>query len=989
MKNSEDSFKSVILEAKHTLEEEFSKFTHLVFDSSGFEYALIYFSDLEEFIFSNALEQHTELLRQVIPQLPSENYEESVVTHWFEDQMDARIQVFINAADFNHVYLFPLKNFLGQKKSILIFVSSGHDENSLADMKRFGQALPRLITWELVNIKENYTTLERLFNNSSNSIGVISGDGAIIKANKEFERLTGLGSGQKISGSICEFIHPNDREAFSQICYSLKSGKEKCMSISCRVRTVKESHSRIWMTVSLFTCGGYEEDIYSLELVEMARVKMDQIPIVQREQFLEAIIDFQSRLFEATTRGVYRTELMHSLSETCEASRVYIVSVDGEDEGTYQFRKECQWVSPQVDSGNDEKRLHDICYQRWHSILTLGEVISGQTDEFPSPECEVLKEYQIGSILLIPMIIHGKLRSFLGIDHCFKAHRWNAISIDFLRTAVTSLTDIIEKREGEQILKLFEIAIRESSDGIIMTDDGMESSSGGPRIVFVNEAVVRLTGYAQKQLIGNSIDMLYGPETDLSRVDQILLDLEEGIPHRTELTLYKNSKVECLCDLQVSPLRDSLGRIINHVIILRDVTLLRKHAKERLRADKMESISLLACGIAHDFNNHLGVISGYLSLALSKQKELENELHQMIEISLEATKKAQALARQLLAFSKNQETVKRKVFLQEMIQESCHFASHGCKSNIELIIEDHIWPVEADLMQITQVVQNLLLNAKQAMMEPGEIVVIVDNVFIGENSAIPLSPGKYVLVRVEDTGSGISKENLEKIFDPYFTTKKEGNGLGLPSCFTIISQHEGHLAVESEEGHGSRFTFYLPATDQELERHTTMVRKLPLVTRKVLIIDYESEMRNLLERSLENAGYKVTVAANTSLFGSDNGSKSRMRSVDIMIIDIAIIESIGAAKAMNLLKKIGSDLKIVLTGSEINESALKHYQSHGYEYFIPKPYNPPKLIRLIDQVFSEISSSQTQLSKQFNVKSMIYQQNLPKDTAVLSLKKIR
>ena len=266
-------------------------------------------------------------------------------------------------------------------------------------------------------------------------------------------------------------------------------------------------------------------------------------------------------------------------------------------------------------------------------------------------------------------------------------------------------------------------------------------------------------------------------------------------------------------------------------------------------------MSILAGGIAHDFNNILTTILGNIGLAMLNRKLGEEEIESLVQAE-QACFRAQELSGQLLTFAKGGAPIKKVVSLAKLVRESAKLALAGSKSRCEFSIPEDLWSVEADEGQINQVINNLLINADQAMPSGGIIKIAAENIVVEEGSDLPLSEGKYVKLTITDQGIGIPSKYLDKIFDPYFTTKQKGSGLGLATAYSIIKKHSGHIKVESQLGVGTTFEIYLPAKEEEpsaaLDEPVT-----PIIGQgKVLVMDDDEKIREVLCRMLEPVGLR-------------------------------------------------------------------------------------------------------------------------------------
>lgn len=265
-----------------------------------------------------------------------------------------------------------------------------------------------------------------------------------------------------------------------------------------------------------------------------------------------------------------------------------------------------------------------------------------------------------------------------------------------------------------------------------------------------------------------------------------------------------------------APILADNGEIAGGIAIVQDLSEQRRIEEERMQTQKLESLGLLAGGLAHDFNNILTAILGNISLAL---QTADKEQQATLRDAERAARRAQSLARQLLTFAKGGAPIKQLVGVADLVREAAGFTVRGSASQCVYKLAPDTWKAEVDAGQITQVVQNLVINADQSMPQGGTITIETHNRVLAKGEISALSAGPYVEVRISDTGVGIPDRNLGRIFDPYFTTKAKGTGLGLTMCHSIIQKHSGHISVESRMDHGTTFSFFLPARVDQPQPH--------------------------------------------------------------------------------------------------------------------------------------------------------------------------
>ena len=364
-------------------------------------------------------------------------------------------------------------------------------------------------------------------------------------------------------------------------------------------------------------------------------------------------------------------------------------------------------------------------------------------------------------------------------------------------------------------LKLTEMALRESEEKFRLVFEkapmGIVHYDHTGTTTECNDKFVEIIGAPKEQLIG--FNMIRQLQDEKFR-EAVAASLKGEVSYYEGN--YRSVTAGRITPIRVifQPIFSQDGVLSGGVSIVEDVTERQKAEEERLRLSKIESISILAGGIAHDFNNILTTILGNIGLAMLNKKLDEEEIESLVQAE-KACFRAKALSGQLLTFAKGGAPIKKVASLVKLVRESARLALAGSNSICEFSLPEHIWSVEVDEGQISQVINNLLINADQAMPSGGVIKIEAENIIVEEGSDLPLSAGKYVKLTITDQGIGIPSKYLDKIFDPYFTTKQKGSGLGLATAYSIIKKHSGHIKVESQLGVGTTFEIYLPAKEEE------------------------------------------------------------------------------------------------------------------------------------------------------------------------------
>jgi len=410
-----------------------------------------------------------------------------------------------------------------------------------------------------------------------------------------------------------------------------------------------------------------------------------------------------------------------------------------------------------------------------------------------------------------------------------------------------------------------------------------------------------------------------------------------------------------LIEDSAAPIFNRLSEVMGVVIVFRDVTK-EKHIEEELQnARKIESIGVLAGGIAHDFNNILTAITGNISLAkmfTDPDSKAQTRLNEAEKACLRAT----ALTQQLITFSKGGVPIKRTTSIKELLKDSASFALRGSNVKCELTIQDDIYPCDIDDGQISQAFNDIVINADQSMPDGGVITVNVLNATVAESDNLPLKNGEYVKIVIQDRGIGIAPEHINRIFDPYFSTKEKASGLGLSSSYSIIKNHGGYIGVDSKVGKGSTFTLYIPASPiiyKAKERKVLQKTPLPGVG-KILIMDDEEPVRSAAKEMLAYLGYEAEVADDgkeaITMFKDAIASSSPYAAV---ILDLTIPGGMGGNETLKHLKEIQPDVRAIVSSGYSNDPIMADYKKYGFSGIIIKPYRISDLEDALRQTISK------------------------------------
>jgi len=385
-----------------------------------------------------------------------------------------------------------------------------------------------------------------------------------------------------------------------------------------------------------------------------------------------------------------------------------------------------------------------------------------------------------------------------------------------------------------------------------------------------------------------------------------------------------------------------------------DVTERKKMEEYMLQASKLESIGILAGGIAHDFNNILTVISGNVSLA-KMIIEADNEIVDILTEVEQAASQARDLTQQLLTFSKGGAPIKETASIKDLLQESTCFVLRGSNVICAYQIDDDLWPVEIDKGQINQVINNLIINAVQSMPDGGIIHLSAENVTSLSELPPSLEPADYIKITIKDEGIGIMEEHLNKVFDPYFTTRQKGHGLGLTTTYSIIKKHDGDINISSAEESGTTVTIYLPA----LPEQTVEIKNSRALTLRgqgnILIMDDEDIIRETLGKMLKRLGYTVSTAADGhKAINLYQKARHLNEPFDLLMMDLTIAGGMGGKETVKKLLEIDPAAKVIVSSGYSNDPVMADYQEYGFSGILPKPYK----IEEVNQILHDLLDKQ-------------------------------
>ncbi len=716
-------------------------------------------------------------------------------------------------------------------------------------------------------------------------------------------------------------------------------------------------------TVGVININSLHKNAFDEEELKLLRIVAKQIEIAinnaqqaevlrQSEEILKEHLSHLSKknryesIISTVTRSVHKSlNLQEVLQNAVEAlsknidrvSHVSIFLVEGEEAVLKSHVGFPGWFIERV------KRIPYPKGAIWKTI------IEGITLYCPDVDSDVVigpagKQLGIKSYLCTPINFEDKVVGALNINSlekcAFDEEELKLLQIvaQQIETAINNARIVEAHRQSEE---RYHTLFDQAPVGVYIFDRDLT-------ITHCNKRMAEILSSSPEKIVGISIRKLRN-QCVLPLMERVLGGQNASYEGFYEAT---SSFAKLWVSIRLSPLRDAGGKVIGGMAVVEDVTERKRMEEEILKAQKLESVGILAGGIAHDFNNLLSAILGNISLT-KLYTNPDDKSHKRLTEAEKACIRASDLTQQLLTFSKGGAPVKKLLSsLGDLIKDTANFAVSGSNVRCEFHIAEDLWSVEVDEGQVSQVINNLVINAQQAMPEGGLVKVSVDNVQIDKEASIPLREGRYVKVSVEDRGIGIPREHLSKIFDPYFTTKYRGSGLGLATVYSIIKKHDGYVDVESEVGVGTKFFLYIPAAETKPEKEAE--EKMILGGKgKILVMDDEEAVRVTLGEMLRYLGYEVECAGDgREAIDLYIKAKRTNRPFDLVIMDLTIPGGMGGKEAMEELSKLDSGVRAIVSSGYSNDSGMSEFVKYGFRGFVAKPYRIEELSRIVREAIN-------------------------------------
>jgi len=516
------------------------------------------------------------------------------------------------------------------------------------------------------------------------------------------------------------------------------------------------------------------------------------------------------------------------------------------------------------------------------------------------------------------------------------------------KTLLAFVRDISDRKKAEEVVFREKERLSSILKSIV---DGVIAVNTEGCITLMNNSATKLTEWSQNEALlkpfleivnlQNSVtgEQLANPIDFINKSGKAL-----DIP--IEATLITKSNSEKIVEITGSPIKNKINNTVGTILVLRDVTEKQKLQYAAQKNQKLNSLGILAGGIAHDFNNLLGSIFGYIDLSIRYSKD--PKIIKYLDKVMGNMERTQNLTQQLLTFAKGGEPVCKVEYLNPFVEETVEFALSGSNISAKFIIKDEFSCAIFDKHQMSQVIDNLVLNSCHAMPAGGNIEISVTCVYLRTNEIGMLEKGEYMKISVRDFGIGIPIEILPYVFDPFFTTKSSGHGLGLATCYSIVKRHNGELTVESEQGKGSVFNIFLPATKKEPDKFSFKVEEIYAETGTILIMDDDEILRETLKEILESFGFEVLATSKGEEVIDIFINQTRQREKIIaMIFDLTIKGGMGGKDTIEEIRKFDKTIPVFVASGYASDPIMAKPKEFGFTASINKPFRISELAQML------------------------------------------
>lgn len=683
-------------------------------------------------------------------------------------------------------------------------------------------------------------------------------------------------------------------------------------------------------------------------------VKTDE-KLLKTNNLVKAIGLAQGRFIANVDRREIFKELLETLLPLTESEYGFIGEVLRDPDGTPYLKEHAltniAWndatralLEQHSKTGLEFRKLGSL----YGAVLTTGKtVISNAPSEDPRRHGLPHGHPALNSFLGIPFFFSGRLIGMVGLAN--RQGGYDESIVDYLEPFLSTCSNIIQAYKNDLRRRSAEDALRKSEASLahaqhIARLGHWELDLVNNRLEWSREIfnIFEINPDEFKPSYEFFLSAIHPDDRELvnkAYAESVQTKKPYEIFHRLMMKDGAIKYVVEKCATQYT----ADGTPLRSVGTVQDITERHKNDEQLMRVEKLESLGVLVGGIAHDFNNILVAIMGNIHFA-GTTKSAEERKRVLLQAE-KAVLHAKELTRQFLTFSKGGAPIKKTVFLADFIKSHAEFSLRGSNVGCEFSIDDGLLPVNADIGQIGQVIYNIALNAKQAMPEGGTIEISANNVDGVAGISPELASGKYVKISIKDSGCGMTEDVKARIFDPYYTTKSDGNGLGLSSVYSIIKRHDGHIDLETKPGLGTTFHVYLPASVATAPVSQTHADPVPFSGGgRILVMDDDPMVREVTAEILSKDGFDVVCVSNgAKALEAYAVAMNAGERFDAVVMDLTIPGGMGGKEAVKKLLEMDPGVMAIASSGYSNDAIMSEYENYGFKGVIAKPFRPHEL----------------------------------------------
>ncbi len=837
-----------------------------------------------------------------------------------------------------------------------------HLETEVAELIQNGHIIAkRSYLWDITKRVETERAIQtsearyrNLIENLQDIVVILDYDGKLLYANPALERQIGfskkdLHSFEKMRELV---IQEDGEEVFEFNKKFMASREQHSAPFEIRLDVKNETVYYYSIIVSKINYMGTR----ALQYIghDITNIKIAKDALKRSADFEKTVSEISSQFLgrTITKRSIHRA--LEAMGQLCDADRVYLYRIDHLNKALHA---RSEWCAADVPSDFDKRTTIPINnWSLWRnmfrteSVLNIPDTLQYKLGE--KKDRQLLINAGIKSLIFLPFRVRGKYNSIISFERIKAAKPWSEHDMKLLKISSEIISTAFERFQADELLrkseKQYRMLFESNNDQIFLHK--LDKNFKPTRIINVNHMACKKLGYSKEELLKKTIYDMDPKEMHhaMAKNGKILSEKKSHIFETVHVTRTGETyPVEINAHIVEM---DGEEVVLS---IARDISERKQIEEERQKSQRLESIGVLAGGIAHDFNNLLTIILGNAQLVRIKALQQQDVTRYVNNIEQSAGQ-ASHLTQQLLTFAKGGEPIKSITLLKDMVQESVKLALSGLDKSADFQIEHDLWPAKVDKGQIRQVLHNLVINAGQAMHKGGIVTVTARNVESSTTKALrALEHTHFVEISVRDTGVGIPKEELEKIFDPYFTTKDGGSGLGLTVAYSIVKKHKGLMTVESQANHGTTVRVYLPAVLQKVTQRSLMRSKQKRYSGKLLVMDDEAMVLDMILDMLNDAGFKAEGVTNgEELLLAYKAAFESGEPFDGVIMDLTISKGMGGKDAIKLLRKYDPNVKALVSSGYSNDKIMANYKSFGFDGIVAKPYTLEDLCDALTPILS-------------------------------------